>query len=167
LNPSLAALDSRRGGKVSSHQSHQSGRDVDILLVRADGDDDAAAGGPYDPARNWSLVRALLHQGTVQRTFLNARSQRRLKAAASTHPADTGASARIVAAVAALVFPAATARAGGVASGRPVVRVVVQEPELLLCEFTVRLDLAAPARGEGAAEILDRGGVLDDGQIPQ
>ena len=47
-------LSARRGGSISGHQSHQTGRDVDIRLVLAE------AGEGFDGARTWFLVKTLI-----------------------------------------------------------------------------------------------------------
>ena len=75
-------LSARRGGKISGHQSHQTGRDVDIRLIT-----NAASGG-FNAERNWFLVKNLIDSGDVRAIFLNATEQTWLRAAAV---ADVGA----------------------------------------------------------------------------
>lgn len=84
----LGDISARQGGKITSHQSHQSGRDADIMLVSALDDD--ASERRFSPARNWFLVKTLIDQGAVQAIYLNVSEQRWLKAAAV---ADVGAEA--------------------------------------------------------------------------
>ncbi len=77
-------ISAHRGGKISSHNSHQSGRDADIMLVRSP----TTAASRFSPERNWFLVKTLIDQGDVQTIFLNASEQRWLRSAAV---ADVGA----------------------------------------------------------------------------
>jgi|GEM_PF-1909667 len=72
----MGDLSARRGGKIYGHQSHQSGRDVDIRLIHA------ADGESFDPTRNWFLVKTLIDGGDVRAIFLNRTEQAWLRAAA-------------------------------------------------------------------------------------
>lgn len=74
-------LSARRGGSIYGHQSHQSGRDVDIRLILADD------GEGFDAAKNWYLVKTLVDGGAVREIFLNRSEQPWLRAAAE---ADVG-----------------------------------------------------------------------------
>lgn len=75
-------LSARRGGKIYGHQSHQSGQDIDIRLVRD------SAGDGFDAHRNWFLVKTLIDESEVRAVFLNRTEQTWLRAAAV---ADVGA----------------------------------------------------------------------------
>lgn len=77
----LGDLSARRGGRISGHQSHQSGLDVDIRLITD------SEGEGFDADRNWLLVKALIDDGGVTSIFLNATEQTWLRAAAE---ADVG-----------------------------------------------------------------------------
>ncbi len=83
----LGDISARRGGKISGHSSHQSGRDADIMLVQATDDSGARR---HDPQRNWFIVKTLIDQGSVQAIYLNASEQGWLKDAAV---ADVGTDA--------------------------------------------------------------------------
>jgi murein endopeptidase len=78
----MGDLSARRGGRIYGHQSHQSGRDVDIRLVMDD------AGERFDADRNWFLVKTLVDTSDVRQVFLNRSEQAWLRAAAD---ADVGA----------------------------------------------------------------------------
>lgn len=75
-------LSARHGGKIYGHESHQSGRDVDIRLAQL------ASGEDFDWERTWFLVKTLVDGSEVTAIFLNARQQTFLRAAADT---DIGA----------------------------------------------------------------------------
>jgi len=75
-------LSARRGGNIYGHQSHQSGRDVDIRLIHAED------GEGFDGPRTWFLVKTLIDDGPVREIFLNRSEQPWLRAAAE---ADVGA----------------------------------------------------------------------------
>lgn len=77
-------LSARRGGKIYGHQSHQSGQDIDIRLVKD------STGDGFDAHRNWFLVKTLIDESEVRAVFLNRTEQTWLRAAAD---ADVGASA--------------------------------------------------------------------------
>jgi murein endopeptidase len=78
----VGELSARRGGEIYGHQSHQSGRDIDIRLIAH------PSGRGFDGERNWFLVKTLLDAGDVGSIFLNAKEQTWLRAAAE---ADVGA----------------------------------------------------------------------------
>jgi len=93
----VSDMSRRRGRPFGSHDSHQSGRDVDIWLpLKAEvhavrsfdpstGDyREAAAARPSDIdwKATWELVKALLRTGEVQYIFLTRSRQRHLYAAA-------------------------------------------------------------------------------------
>lgn len=74
-------LSNRKGGRLSPHKSHRTGRDVDIGYVVAPG----ARGERYwqradeqtfDAERNWFLVKALIETGNVQQIFMSSRLQK-------------------------------------------------------------------------------------------
>jgi penicillin-insensitive murein endopeptidase len=82
----LGDLSAKEGGKVSGHRSHQAGRDVDIvffyqdakgkpipsesmLRVKADGST-ANKNVQFDPARNWTLVRAMIEHPEVEVQYI-------------------------------------------------------------------------------------------------
>lgn len=77
----LGELSARRGGPIYGHQSHQTGRDIDIRLVVD------KAGDRFDGERNWLLVKTLIDSGDVVAIFLNRSQQVWLRAAAE---ADVG-----------------------------------------------------------------------------
>lgn len=81
----VGSISKRKGGRFEPHSSHQSGRDVDIRLLRRPGA--VASGGPPRPDEvdwdaTWELVRALLDTGEIDVIFLENRLQRRLYEAA-------------------------------------------------------------------------------------
>lgn len=78
----MGDLSARRGGEIYGHQSHQTGRDVDIRLILN------AAGDSFDAERNWFLVKTLVDGGDVRQIFLNRTEQAWLR---ETAEADVGA----------------------------------------------------------------------------
>ena len=85
----IADLSQRGGGKITHHQSHQTGRDADLLFYvtdargrsqdmrvmhrfRADGRGATSSAVRFDVVRNWALVRALVTSpvARVQRIFI-------------------------------------------------------------------------------------------------
>lgn len=72
-------LSSKDGGHLRPHKSHQSGRDVDLALYYR-GDIPPGWRGKrenvIDPARNWSLIRALVTLTDVQVILLDKRLQK-------------------------------------------------------------------------------------------
>ncbi|HHM12108.1 MAG TPA: hypothetical protein ENJ16_01040, partial [Planctomycetaceae bacterium] len=75
-------LSARRGGRIYGHQSHQSGLDIDVRLVKD------SEGNGFDAERNWFLVRSLIDGSDVRAIFLNRTEQTWLREAAE---ADVGA----------------------------------------------------------------------------
>ncbi len=75
-------LSARRGGRIYGHQSHQSGLDIDIRLVKA------SEGDGFDAERNWFLAKSLIDGSEVRAIFLNRTEQTWLREAAE---ADVGA----------------------------------------------------------------------------
>jgi penicillin-insensitive murein endopeptidase len=91
-------LSARDGGPIKGHDSHESGRDVDLSFYLLRGDDDYLAeehlviepdgrarknkGVRFDDARNWLLVEALLafDGATVQQIFVANHLRKRLLA---------------------------------------------------------------------------------------
>jgi penicillin-insensitive murein endopeptidase len=90
---SVGHISSRRGGPLSPHRSHQSGRDVDIgYYYKADDGIwyKRATSDNLDTARTWELVRALLTDTDVEYIFINLSVQKLLK----EHAAANGEDAR-------------------------------------------------------------------------
>lgn len=79
----IGHLSARRGGPLSPHRSHQSGRDVDVGYYYV-GDQSVwykrATAENFDAARSWELIRALLTETEVEYIFVNLSVQRLLKA---------------------------------------------------------------------------------------
>ena len=81
----LGDISKRRGGKVSPHKSHQSGRDVDVGFVhtpvavsqakqhfiRADAEN-------FDAEKTWFFIKTLLQTGNVQQVFIDTSVQKLL-----------------------------------------------------------------------------------------
>ncbi|MBI4703003.1 MAG: penicillin-insensitive murein endopeptidase, partial [Deltaproteobacteria bacterium] len=78
----IGHLSARRGGHLSPHKSHQSGRDVDVSYY--------LRGSPrrwyrratedgLDRPRSWAFVRAVLTETDVQYVFMNTSVQKLLK----------------------------------------------------------------------------------------
>jgi penicillin-insensitive murein endopeptidase len=63
----IGHISARRGGHLSPHRSHQSGRDVDVGYYYQDGSEwyARATAGSLDVRRTWALVRALITQTDV------------------------------------------------------------------------------------------------------
>jgi penicillin-insensitive murein endopeptidase len=81
----VGELSARRGGEIYGHQSHQSGRDIDIRLIKnADGDG-------FDAQKNWFLVKTLIDAGDVHSIFLNRTEQPWLLEAAVEDVGETSA----------------------------------------------------------------------------
>jgi penicillin-insensitive murein endopeptidase len=79
----IGHLSAKRGGSLSPHKSHQSGRDVDVSYYYKQ---DAkfrwyqrAHLGNLDAARTWTFVRALLTDTDVQYIFINTSIQKILR----------------------------------------------------------------------------------------
>ncbi|MEM7153643.1 MAG: penicillin-insensitive murein endopeptidase [Myxococcota bacterium] len=84
----LGDISARRGKHISPHQSHQSGRDVDIAYVRLAPPTGKRRGmwqtavENLDATRTWFLVRTLIDSGVVQSIFVNQEVQRPIREAA-------------------------------------------------------------------------------------
>jgi murein endopeptidase/LysM repeat protein len=80
----VGAISEERGGRFAPHQSHQSGRDVDVRLPLLPGLESRANPHPdeIDWSASWELVRAFLDTDEVQFIFLERKLQRRLYEAA-------------------------------------------------------------------------------------
>jgi murein endopeptidase len=77
-------LSARRGGRIYGHQSHQTGLDVDLRLVRD------SSGEGFDAERTWFLVKTIVEGSggsEVRAIFLNRTEQTWLREAAE---ADVG-----------------------------------------------------------------------------
>jgi penicillin-insensitive murein endopeptidase len=92
----IADMSPRAGGPSAWHKSHQAGRDADVLFFSVDDGGrpmgPPAAMLPFDTARNWQLVRALVDDATVDVQFLFISSALRQKlldhAVEASEPAD-------------------------------------------------------------------------------
>ncbi|MCK6548669.1 penicillin-insensitive murein endopeptidase [Myxococcota bacterium] len=71
-------MSSKEGGWLRPHQSHQSGRDVDLAFYYKPGVNQRARAREQviDPARNWALVRALVTETDVQLILVDRRIQK-------------------------------------------------------------------------------------------
>ena len=81
----VSDISRRRGGRLWPHQSHQSGRDVDIWLPLKEHlpqGTQARRASEVDWPATWGLIKALLDTGQVRYIFLDRRCQRRLYRAA-------------------------------------------------------------------------------------
>lgn len=77
----LGDISFRRGGRISPHVSHRTGRDVDIGYVivpehQKDRYWQNANEQSFDVERNWTLLRGLIETGRVQQIFMSSRLQR-------------------------------------------------------------------------------------------
>ncbi len=77
-NLAIGGISREHGGFFPPHKSHQSGRDVDIVLPRVVGDSDRSV----DWQATWSLVHTLIEDGQVTQIFLSYERQRELFLAA-------------------------------------------------------------------------------------
>jgi penicillin-insensitive murein endopeptidase len=79
----IGHLSSKRGGHLSPHKSHQSGRDVDISFFYATPARQLwfrrASADNLDRQRTWSFVRALVTETDVEYIFINTSVQKLLK----------------------------------------------------------------------------------------
>jgi murein endopeptidase len=78
----IGHISARRGGRLSPHVSHQSGRDVDVsYYYRGAARRWYRRAGPsnLDLARTWTFVRALLTETDVQLILIDASIQRLLR----------------------------------------------------------------------------------------
>ena len=81
----IGAMSKRGGGRLHPHNSHQSGRDVDVGLPMIDGSDpDRPRYQNIDWRAAWRLVSSFLDTGEVEYVFLEYRLQRHLREAASS-----------------------------------------------------------------------------------
>lgn len=79
----LGDLSMARGGRLSPHVSHRTGRDIDIGFIlhedrRKDRYWERARPSTFDAEKNWFLIRSLVETGRVQTIFMGARLQREL-----------------------------------------------------------------------------------------
>jgi murein endopeptidase len=76
----ICHLSAKEGGWLRPHQSHQSGRDVDLGFYYRPGVDPGAPTRPreqeLDPAKNWALVKALALETDVEFILVDQRVQR-------------------------------------------------------------------------------------------
>lgn len=74
-------FSARSGGKLRPHQSHQSGRDVDLGYYYSNGSAwyRAANSKNLDRARTWALLETLLKETPVEYVFMDRRLQPLLK----------------------------------------------------------------------------------------
>jgi len=78
-------LSARKGGRIYGHQSHQSGQDIDIRLIKA------SEGDGFDAERNWFLAKTLIDGSEVRAIFLNRTEQTWLREAAEADVGTTSA----------------------------------------------------------------------------
>lgn len=84
-------ISKRRGGKISPHASHQSGRDIDIGFVHHTGSESKrhpehfirADSKNLDVEKTWFITKTLIRTGLVQVIYLDKFVQRKLWAYAS------------------------------------------------------------------------------------
>ncbi len=74
----IGGISRQHGGYFPPHKSHQSGRDVDVVLPRLVGDE----GRAVDWAATWAFVHTLIEDRQVTQIFLSYERQRELFAAA-------------------------------------------------------------------------------------
>ncbi len=78
----VGELSRRKGGRISPHNSHRTGRDIDIGYLHTEEPVDKkwvrTTSKNFDVQKNWELVEALLNTGNVQSIYMSARIQRRL-----------------------------------------------------------------------------------------
>jgi LysM repeat protein len=87
----IGAISKRGGGRYRPHNSHQSGRDVDIKLPKKPGvSSKSNSPTDIDWKASWELVKAFANSGEVEYIFLSRDRQRRLYDAAKR----AGASAK-------------------------------------------------------------------------
>jgi murein endopeptidase len=79
----IGHLSAKRGGKLRSHKSHQSGRDVDLSFYYKPNTKSRwysrAHAGNLDVKRTWAFVRSLVTETDVMFIFINTSLQRLLK----------------------------------------------------------------------------------------
>lgn len=85
-------LSARKGGPLSPHRSHQSGRDVDLGYYYVDGSRwyRRAHAGNLDRDRTWALMRALITRTDVEMIIVDRSIQRLLREHARNLGADPG-----------------------------------------------------------------------------
>lgn len=93
----VGTMSRQRGGRVGSHESHQTGRDLDVRLPRRA---DIPRWWGFKPSRidwhtTWTLVRALA-ETDVEVIFVDYRMQRRLYKAAKASGASEEERARLI-----------------------------------------------------------------------
>lgn len=80
--PLVADLSRRRGGRLSPHRSHTSGRDVDVTYYRTDPARteiwERTRRSDFDTARQWELFRYWIERDLVSYIFIDNRLQRAL-----------------------------------------------------------------------------------------
>lgn len=79
----LGDLSMSKGGRLSPHVSHRTGRDIDIgFILRDDKRKDRywerARPSTFDAEKNWFLIRELIETGRVHTIFMGAKLQREL-----------------------------------------------------------------------------------------
>ncbi len=78
----VGELSRRRGGRIRPHNSHRTGRDIDLGYLHTSEPEDKkwvrTTSKNFDLQRNWELVEAILNTGNVQSIYMSARVQRRL-----------------------------------------------------------------------------------------
>jgi murein endopeptidase len=86
----VGELAQRKGGKISPHRSHRSGRDVDLGYI-ALGEDDGDVrwqlmnASNLDVEKNWYLIHEMIKSGDVESIFISSRLQPLLYAEAKRH----------------------------------------------------------------------------------
>lgn len=88
----IGHISGRRGGHLSPHVSHQSGRDVDLAYYYSNGGTwyQRATEENLDVARTWALVRALIAETDVRFLLIDHSVQRLLRAHADAIGEDQG-----------------------------------------------------------------------------
>lgn len=85
-------ISSMKGGKISRHNSHQNGLDVDLAYYRLNGTEHEGSGSHFlenmvrkgrlsrnfDVQRNWELIKNLNRYGKVQRIFVDRAIKREI-----------------------------------------------------------------------------------------
>lgn len=72
----ITELSHAHGGRIKPHKSHQSGRDVDVLLYFKQTEDGKR--GPMDLEQTWAEVNAFIRTGAIEVGILDYRQQGRL-----------------------------------------------------------------------------------------
>jgi murein endopeptidase len=78
----IGSISKQGGGKLKPHESHRSGRDVDIRLPLEHNDGSADDVDDVDWDATWSLVMAFVDTGEVETIYLTSDRQKHLHAAA-------------------------------------------------------------------------------------